>query len=85
MPGAGVPSTHILKPAPPWMPYAVENEAFCMRLARPLGMDVAPVEATKISNRKLTVVDRYDRIVDADGSVYRLHQEDLCQAHGLEP
>ena len=36
-----------------------------------------------ISERKLIVVDRYDRVVHADGTVQRLHQEDFCQATGL--
>jgi serine/threonine-protein kinase HipA len=81
----GTPSTHILKPEVAAYPATVANEAFCMRLAHALGMDVAHVETTQISNRKLIVVDRYDRIVGADGSVQRLHQEDLCQASGLPP
>jgi len=31
------------------------------------------------------VVARYDRIVDADGNVQRVHQEDFCQALGYPP
>ena len=81
----GTPSTHILKPEVAAFPGTVENEAFCMRVAKHLGLDVASVETTKIGGRKLIVVERYDRAVDADGTVRRIHQEDFCQATGVAP
>jgi serine/threonine-protein kinase HipA len=81
----GTPSTHILKPEMAVFPDTVENEAFCMRIAKHLGLDVANVETTAIGGRKLIVVERYDRIVGADGSVERVHQEDFCQATGVAP
>lgn len=81
----GTPSTHILKPEIAAYPLTVENEAFCMRVARHLGLDVAAVETTEIAGRKLIVVERYDRAVSADGSVERIHQEDFCQATGIAP
>jgi serine/threonine-protein kinase HipA len=81
----GTPSTHILKPEIAAYPLTVENEAFCMRLAKHLGLDVAGVETTEIAGRKLIVVERYDRVVGADGSVERIHQEDFCQATGTPP
>ncbi len=81
----GTPSTHILKPEIAAFPDTVENEAFCMRVAKHLGLDVASVETTKIGGRKLIVVERYDRRVGADGTVQRIHQEDFCQATGIAP
>ncbi len=33
----------------------------------------------------MLVVERYDRVIDAAGSVTRIHQEDFCQALGLPP
>jgi serine/threonine-protein kinase HipA len=81
----GTPSTHILKPEIAAYPATVENEAFCMRLAHAIGLPVAGVETIEIGSRKLIVVERYDRIVGSDGSILRLHQEDLCQATGLPP
>lgn len=81
----GTPSTHILKPEIAAYPKTVENEAFSMRVARHLGLDVAAVDTTVVAGRKLIVVERYDRLVHADGSVERLHQEDLCQATGTPP
>jgi serine/threonine-protein kinase HipA len=81
----GTPSTHILKPEVAAFPDTVENEAFCMRVAKHLGLDAASVETTKIGGRKLIVVERYDRVVAADGTVRRIHQEDFCQATGVAP
>lgn len=81
----GTPSTHILKPEIAAFPNTVENEAFSMRVAKHLGLDVATVETTEVADRKLIVVERYDRRVAADGSVERIHQEDFCQATGVAP
>jgi len=81
----GTPSTHILKPEIARYPLTVENEAFCMRIARHLGRPVATVETTAIGSRKLLVVERFDRIVHADGAVTRIHQEDFCQATATVP
>lgn len=82
----GTPSTHILKPAIREYPDSVENEAFCMRLAARLGLEVPEVETITTSlGQKLLVVTRYDRIINEDGGVERVHQEDLCQATGRPP
>jgi len=81
----GTPSTHILKPDITRFPNVVENEAFCMRLARNLGLPVAHVETATMGGRRVIVVERYDRIVHTDGSVERIHQEDFCQATGILP
>jgi serine/threonine-protein kinase HipA len=81
----GTPSTHILKPEIREYPNTVANEAFCMRVAKHLGLDVANVETTQVSRRHLIVVDRYDRAVAPDGSVERIHQEDFCQVTATPP
>lgn len=81
----GTPSTHILKPEVAAYPNTVENEAFCMRFASRLGLQVAHVETTEVAGRKLIVVERYDRVVHDDGAVERIHQEDFCQATGTPP
>lgn len=81
----GTPSTHILKPEVAAYPATVENEAFCMRVAKHLGLPAAEVDTTVIAGRKLLVVERYDRDVAADGTVQRIHQEDFCQALGIPP
>lgn len=81
----GTPSTHILKPEIREYPHTVENEAFCMRLARHLGMTVADIDTVTVNERQLIVVSRYDRAVARSGAVERIHQEDFCQATGLLP
>jgi serine/threonine-protein kinase HipA len=81
----GTPSTHILKPEIPAYPQTVENEVFCMKLAKQLGVPVAEVETITVGQRSLIVVERFDRIVHADGSVERVHQEDFCQALHIPP
>ncbi len=81
----GAPSTHILKPQISAYPQTVENEAFCMRVAANLGLEVANVTVISVAERPVLVVERYDRVVATDGTVRRVHQEDLCQALGLSP
>ena len=81
----GTPSTHILKPEIRDYPNTVQNETFCMRLARNLGLETAEVETTEIAGRRLIVVRRYDRTIGEDGSVQRIHQEDFCQAASMLP
>ena len=84
-PVQGTPSTHILKPEIEPFQNTVENELFCMTVAKNLGLGVAPVETILIDERPVLVVERYDRTIDPDGTVHRIHQEDFCQALGLPP
>lgn len=84
-PVEGTPSTHILKPEIEPFQNTVENEVFCMTIAKNLGLNVAPVQTILVDERPVLVVERYDRVIDADGTVHRIHQEDFCQALGLPP
>ncbi len=47
-----------------------------------VGLDVAAVEVRDLPRRAFLPVARYDRILLADGSARRVHQEDFCQALG---
>ncbi|MDX5394071.1 MAG: HipA domain-containing protein [Caulobacteraceae bacterium] len=85
MPAPGQPTTHILKPPISRFPATTENEAFVMRLAAAVGLDVAPVEARLVQDRTFLLVQRYDRAAAEDGQVRRIHQEDFCQALGVPP
>jgi serine/threonine-protein kinase HipA len=79
---AAAASTHIIKPEPVRFPGLVDNEAFCMELARAVGLPTATVSKhTTISGAPYLLVERYDRDVTAD-PIRRLHQEDVCQALG---
>ncbi|MEX0749301.1 MAG: HipA domain-containing protein [Dehalococcoidia bacterium] len=81
----GTPSTHIFKPETAAYPATVANEAFCMRVAKRMGLQVANVETATIGGREVLIVERYDRVVHPDGNVERIHQEDFCQALGIHP
>jgi serine/threonine-protein kinase HipA len=85
LPKPGQPTTHILKPPIARFSATTENEAFAMRLAAAVGLDVAAVEPRTVAGRPFLLVERYDREIDREGHVQRLHQEDFCQALGIAP
>jgi len=85
LPAPGQPTTHILKPPIARFSATTENEAFVMRLAAAVGLDVASVEARVVRDRTFLLVQRYDRSLDGAGAVRRVHQEDFCQALGVPP
>ncbi len=77
------PSTHILKPEIERFPHLVENEAYCLRLAGACGLPASRAVPANFGKHRCLLVERYDRRVDAEGSILRLHQEDFCQALGI--
>ena len=85
LPLPGQPTTHILKPPIPRFKATTENEAFVMRLAAAVGLDVAQAEPRIVRDRTFLLIQRYDRLIGADGGVTRIHQEDFCQALGVAP
>lgn len=85
LPVPGQPTTHILKPPIGRFSATTENEAYVMRLAAAVGLDVASVEARTVRDRTFLLIQRYDRSLHGDGVVRRLHQEDFCQALGVPP
>jgi serine/threonine-protein kinase HipA len=75
----GAKGPAILKLNPPAFPRIVENEAFCLGLARRAGLSVPKFEV--IEDRDGVsglLVERFDRRL-VNGSVKRLAQEDTCQ------
>jgi serine/threonine-protein kinase HipA len=84
IPMNGSPSTHILKPDAPRLPGGVQNEAFCLTLARRMKIPAPEVTTGMAGKRTFLLVKRYDR-TDVGGRWRRLHQEDYCQALGLPP
>lgn len=84
VPEGTVPTTHIFKPATGAFDGYVENEHFCMRLARAVGLPVARSEVRHFGGIPVFVVERYDRVRVTDG-VRRVHQEDMCQALACLP
>lgn len=85
LPLNGMPSSHILKPAIQNIEDSVTNEAFCMALADVMQLQPAKSKIHSVLGRSLLLVERYDRIIDAQGHRQRLHQEDFCQALSVVP
>ena len=85
LPLGNTPSSHIMKPQPARFPGLVANEILCMQLAKAVGLNVSAVASRSIGGGACIIVERYDRIRNADGSISRLHQEDFCQALGFPP
>ncbi len=85
LPRNGTPSSHILKPAIHAVEDSVTNEGFCLALAGALQLQPAKAQIHSLGDRPFLLVERYDRIADAQGHRQRLHQEDFCQALGTVP
>lgn len=60
---------------------SVENELFCMTLAREIGLPVASVARIVLPGQVALAVERFDRVWQG-GTLKRLPQEDLCQSLG---
>jgi len=82
------PTTHILKPQlgeipMPWgvidLNDSVENEHYCLELLAQFGLPVAKTEVARFGDRKVLVVERFDRLWRGN-ELLRLPQEDFCQA-----
>ena len=82
LPLDGAPSTHILKPQNHRFDSLVENELFCMKLAKAMNLDVPETFLLAHANETSYVIERYDRFIGEDNTITRIHQEDLCQATG---
>ena len=82
LPAYGHPSSHILKPEHPDFPALVQNEHWCMEVARRAGIHTARTSIERIGDLDVLVIERYDRTRDTSGKITRVHQEDLAQALG---
>jgi serine/threonine-protein kinase HipA len=80
----GRPSTHILKRDDARFSGLIEAEADCMRLASAAGLSDVEVGLQTLGDERCLIVSRFDRTVDGE-QVRRIHQEDLCQALGIDP
>jgi serine/threonine-protein kinase HipA len=83
-PSGSVPTTHILKPAVAGLDGHDLNEHLCLSAARRCGLSAARTRIGVFEDQTAIVVDRYDRR-EVDGTIVRIHQEDICQALGVDP
>lgn len=91
-PHGSTPTTHILKlplglvgNLQADMQDSVENEWLCSRIIAAFGLEIAPCEIARFGNRKVLVVERFDRARQDSRWIARLPQEDFCQALGHPP
>ena len=92
-PRGATPTTHIFK-LPIGMvggrkadfSTSVDNEWLCLRLFKAYGIPTANAEIATFGAQRVLVVERFDRALSADGKrLFRLVQEDFCQATGTSP
>ena len=85
VPSGSIPTTHILKPAVAGFDDHDLNEHLCLDAARRAGLIAARSTIAQFADETAVVITRYDRRSGADGTIDRVHQEDLCQALGIAP
>lgn len=65
---------------------SVDNEWLCLRLFKEYGLPTANAEIATFGAQRVLVVERFDRVLSKDGTqLFRLVQEDFCQATGTSP
>lgn len=84
-------TTHIFKPSIGKLPNgvdltsSVENEYLCLKILNALGLSAAKGEMQTFGDRRVLIVERFDRLWTADQRLLRLPQEDSCQALSVPP
>jgi serine/threonine-protein kinase HipA len=76
----GQASSHILMPLVARYPTMIYDEAYCMQLAKKVGLTRHPAWIEEFAGLPTLVIERYDRGSGLPGG--RLHQEDFNQALG---
>ena len=90
-PHGTTPTTHIMKPQIGKHPSgidltrSVENEYLCLKLTEAFGLPSAKVGIADFKDRRVLVVERFDRRWTNDKRLLRLPQEDCCQALSVPP
>jgi serine/threonine-protein kinase HipA len=81
----GQPSTHIMKLADGRDSGLLAAENACMQLAHAVRLTSVQTTLEHFENVEVLVVQRYDRCIDQrNPSIKRIHQEDSCQALGVD-
>jgi serine/threonine-protein kinase HipA len=85
-PTGSTPTTHIFKPQIGRLPHgldlsnSVENEYLCLKLTAAFGLPTADVDMARFGDKRVLIVERFDRLVTANRRLIRVPQEDCCQA-----
>ena len=84
-------TTHIFKPSIGKLPNgvdltsSVENEYLCLKILNALSLPAAKAEMQTFGDRRVLIVERFDRLWTEDQRLLRLPQEDSCQALSVPP
>lgn len=78
-------TTHILKPGVAGYDNQALDEYLCLMVATRMGLPAARAEFKTFCGEQAVVIERFDRTFAPGGSVKRIHQEDMCQALGVDP
>lgn len=90
-PRGTTPTTHLLKVQMGSLPNgldlssSVENEYYCLALARAFGLSAARADIRTFGATRALVIERFDRRWTRDGRLIRVPQEDCCQALSVPP
>lgn len=82
---SGAPSTLLVKPDNPHLLGMIENEVWCLKLAKSVGIDSAEATIIGEDTTKALAILRFDRKYGENGRIQRIHQEDFAQANGIYP
>jgi serine/threonine-protein kinase HipA len=87
-PTGSTPTTHIFKPQIGKLPNglnlsnSVENEYLCLKITEAFGIPTASAEMATFEDKRVLIVERFDRLWTDDGRLLRVPQEDMCQVLG---
>jgi serine/threonine-protein kinase HipA len=90
-PHGTTPTTHILKTQIGTLQNgldlsnSVENEFYCLKFLAAFGLKVTNAEIKSFGKTKALIVERFDRRWTKDERLFRLPQEDFCQALSCPP
>lgn len=82
-PDLKVPTTHILKVPRRDRGYEAHQERASAKLAAQCNLQVAIPELVSFNDIDALIIERFDRKIDNNGMVTRIHQEDFAQALGI--
>lgn len=82
LPQGEAPSSHILKFELADYRHLPTYETFTTQLAAVIGLPVVDITLQATGRTRYAQITRYDRRWDERGEIWRLHQEDFCQALG---
>ncbi|WP_434714972.1 HipA domain-containing protein (plasmid) [Rhizobium sp. YTUHZ045] len=85
IPGSGAPTTHIIKVPDQEHLQDPRLEFETLLLSRELGLETTQANVVNFNGVEALVIERFDRRLNAENKIVRIHQEDFAQALGLPP